>query len=103
MRHTRAVIAVTGVALAAGGTAFASAQSGAPGPLDDLGVLKTRPAAALTSAERHQLTAEEVRSYGLDLGEARVATDDRWIVVPGADGICLIPGDRSMTCGPIEA
>jgi hypothetical protein len=30
------------------------------------------------------------------------ALTGNWIVVPGTDGVCLIPGDRSMTCGSLD-
>jgi hypothetical protein len=86
-----------------GGSALAAPRD--PGPLYDLSVLSAGKAfIALTAVQRRMLDGQTA-AFGLDIAASRVAWDEGsgWVVTPGERGVCLIPGDASMTCGPVEA
>jgi hypothetical protein len=108
MRHKRAVVAGVVIGLAAAGTAFGATQVNTSNALDDLSVVATGRLANLSHDQQERLTTSDTADFKLDLSSARIAADGRpasvdgtWIVVPGAEGLCLLTGDDSMLCGPI--
>jgi hypothetical protein len=115
MKHKKAAVAVALLGLAAGSTAFGATQAGGTDPLDDVAILKTGQPAELSPDERQSLITPDTADYGLDLSGARVAAsnaatrgasaslDGTWIVIPGEEGFCLVPGDQSLLCGAIES
>jgi hypothetical protein len=113
MRHKKAAIAVAIFGFAAGGTAFGATQVDAPNPLGDVAVIDGGRPAELSPDQRERLTTPDTADYKLDLSDARVAADatgegslaslgGTWLLVPGAEGLCLLTGDGSMLCAPIE-
>jgi hypothetical protein len=115
MIHRKIAVALAVFGLAAGGTAFGATRVDAPNPLNEMDLLSSSAPAELSSDQQSVLTSDIVDHYGLDLSNARVASDETsgisargasslsgtWIVVPGSEGVCLVPGDRSVTCGPL--
>lgn len=112
MRHKRAAAAVAILGLAAAGSAFGATRGDAPDPLGDLAALNNGQPAELSPEQRERLTTSDIADYKLDLSRARLAADENaatslpslggtWILVPGAEGICLLTGEGSMLCAPI--